>query len=682
MDVSFASICTDDWTFRWQIRPFNNSASVFIIVHQKTGNCLAVNPILNQTGITYRDCTSPLTLGSLILFNIIPINYTAYTWNLVSLHTGGSITVTSKQTNIWALYSPSNVTQQYRFVVIPPPPGRLSLWTLPIKLPLIAIAASNLADGRIVMWSAAEQDNYNPIIPQTYVAYYDPQSGNVSEKLITTLQADMFCPGTAKTFDGSVMVVGGLTSGATNVYNESIGSWARSSKLNIPRGYNAAVTLSNGNVFTLGGSWSGAQGNKEGEVWTAGSGWRVLSHVIPGPFLTADKGGVWRQDNHMWLFAVSDGWVFHAGPSKAMHWVNTSGQGSIISVGNRSNDTDAMNGNAVLYDAVLGKILAVGGAPSYNGGVPTANAFIIDISGGPGGNVTVRRIQSMNVSRAFHNSVLLPNGEVVVVGGQSLFSTPFQDSNAVMFAEIWCPVTEKFSILTWSANATSMLTPRTYHSVGLLLPDGRVLSSGGGACGTLCAYNHLDAQIITPPYLLNPDGTPALRPLLVWAPSKTFLGATIQVTATGAQSFVLMRSMSNTHTVNTDQRRIPLNATLLNATSTAAPASTTAALSNTTVAAGQANVAAASSNVRAAPTYATLATQKNLTNSNSTNSTTNPMTAFTTAAATPSASFVFMYSLDIPADPGLVVPGDYMLFALGPNGTPSVATAVSIKPSH
>ena len=55
--------------------------------------------------------------------------------------------------------------------------------------------------------------------------------------------------------------------------------------------------------------------------------------------------------------------------------------------------------------------------------------------------------------------------------------------------------------------------PRNYHSVALLLPDGRVFSGGGGLCGN-CATNHADGQIFTPPYLLNPDGTPRPRPAI------------------------------------------------------------------------------------------------------------------------------------------------------------------------
>ena len=78
---------------------------------------------------------------------------------------------------------------------------------------------------------------------------------------------------------------------------------------------------------------------------------------------TADNEGVFRADNHGWFIATSGNRVFQAGPSKTMHWISTTGAGSITSAGARGTSPDEMNGNAVLYD--VNKILAVGGAPSY-----------------------------------------------------------------------------------------------------------------------------------------------------------------------------------------------------------------------------------------------------------------------------------------------------------------------------
>jgi len=102
--------------------------------------------------------------------------------------------------------------------------------------------------------------------------------------------------------------------------------------------------------------------------------------------------------------------------------------------------------------------------------------------------------------------------------------------------------------------------PRTYHSVALLLADGRVFSGGGGLCGT-CTVNHADGRIFTPPYLLEPDGSPRPRPVLTAAPSTATPGSTITPAVTtdvGSPTFALVRTSAVTHGVNNDQRRIPL----------------------------------------------------------------------------------------------------------------------------
>ena len=532
---------------------------------------------------------------------------------------GSGLFVTANGNNAILSKFSSDKSQQWRFFLPPSPPGRLSQWTVPFQLPLVAIAATHVAGGRILVWSSSQLDNFATGQLRTFSAIYDTASGAVTQDLITSLQADMFCPGIATLPDGSILVVGGVTSGATNIYNGS--AWSRAARLNIRRGYNSAVTLSSGGVLTLGGSWAGGYGNKGGELWTAATGWRLLPQVKADTFLTADSGGIYRQDSHMWLFAAGGGWVFHAGPSKGMHWVSTAGDGAVVYAGRRGDDGDAMNGVAVLYD--VGKVLTAGGAPDYVGGTPTANAFVIDVSAGPGAAPAVRRTGPMGAARAFHTAVALPSGEVVVVGGMGGPTQPFQDARAVLWAEVWSPDTERFAALTWAPGAAPMCAPRGYHSVALLLPDGRVLSSGGGACGPYCPYNHFDAQILTPPYLLNPDGSPADRPALLSAPAEARLGGEALVEAAGAAAFALVRTSSTTHAVNTDQRRVPLAATL---------------------------VAVQTDGGGALP-----------------------------PGGGGGGSGAAVYSLAIPADPGTAVPGPYWLFALGPTGTPSVSLPVLIR---
>jgi galactose oxidase len=102
------------------------------------------------------------------------------------------------------------------------------------------------------------------------------------------------------------------------------------------------------------------------------------------------------------------------------------------------------------------------------------------------------------------------------------------------------------------------IVPRTYHSIALLMPDARVFSAGGGLCGN-CPANHFNGEVYTPPYLLNPDGSLASRPVITAAPATATNGTDVTVaTDRPVTAFSLVRMSTVTHTVNTDQRRIAL----------------------------------------------------------------------------------------------------------------------------
>ena len=67
------------------------------------------------------------------------------------------------------------------------------------------------------------------------------------------------------------------------------------------------------------------------------------------------------------LFAWKNNTIFQAGPSVAMNWYGVTGTGTHAAAGNRTGTADQMCGDAVMYDAIAGKILVVGGAPLYSG---------------------------------------------------------------------------------------------------------------------------------------------------------------------------------------------------------------------------------------------------------------------------------------------------------------------------
>lgn len=77
---------------------------------------------------------------------------------------------------------------------------------------------------------------------------------------------------------------------------------------------------------------------------------------------------------------------------------------------------------------------------------------------------------SMNTARKFHTATLLPNGQVLVAGGSSTIDTYTLDP--IASTELYDPYAD-----TWTASA-SMNIVRAGHTA-VLLPDGRVLVAGG-----------------------------------------------------------------------------------------------------------------------------------------------------------------------------------------------------------
>lgn len=427
-------------------------------------------------------------------------------------------------------------------------------WGPTMDIPLVPVSVGIAHDtGKLVFWSSYKDDRFTGGNGgMTVTATFDPASHTVTQRTITNTQHDMFCVGLSAGFDGRWLSTGGNDNARATFYDPPADNWISAPEMRQGRGYQAQTTIDDGRTFVIGGSWSGGQGDKNGEIYNPASNtWTSLPGCPVAPMLTADKDGVFRADNHGWLFAWKGGSVLQAGPSKAMNWYGTGGGGSTTPAGTRAADGDSMNGNAIMYDAVAGKILTVGGAPDYQGGTATVNAHIITI-GAQFVNPTVQTINDMYYQRAFHNSVVMPDGKVFICGGQ-VNPLPFSDDTAILTPEIWNPDGYHF------VKAAPQNTPRTYHSVALLLLDGSIFTGGGGLCGD-CATNHFDGQIFYPPYFFTASGALAARPTINSVSTYTVrLGASFTVTWTGcSNTWSMTRYGSNTHTVNTDQRRLTI----------------------------------------------------------------------------------------------------------------------------
>ena len=129
-------------------------------------------------------------------------------------------------------------------------------------------------------------------------------------------------------------------------------------------------------------------------------------------------------------------------------------------------------------------------------------------------------------------------------------------SEAVSQAELWSPVSE-----TWTTMA-SMQKPRLYHSIALLLPDGRVLAAGGGRFnGVNEPTDQLSSETYSPPYLFK-----GIRPAIGSAPQTATYNGTIAVQTPDAARIAavsLIRLGSVTHAFNRDQRFLQLPFTIV-----------------------------------------------------------------------------------------------------------------------
>src|SRR5262249_33584126 len=141
-----------------------------------------------------------------------------------------------------------------------------------------------------------------------------------------------------------------------------------------------------------------------------------------------------------------------------------------------------VNDTSVLLPG-LSKIMEIGGATSAGA---TNTAEILDLaSSTPSWQYTA----PMSFARLWANTVLLPDGSVLVIGG----GTSGSYNDPIFTPELYDPASA-----TWTTMA-AQVAPRMYHSTALLLPDGRGLSARGGK-----GHDPNTRRILFPPHPLAP----------------------------------------------------------------------------------------------------------------------------------------------------------------------------------
>jgi hypothetical protein len=165
---------------------------------------------------------------------------------------------------------------------------------------------------------------------------------------------------------------------------------------------------------------------------------------------------------------------------------------------------------------------------------------------------------SLNIGRASMNTVLLPDGSMVTVGGGRGYDTnlgsyiTYADGRARQ-VELYDPRKQSWRL------GPAQLEDRAYHSTAVLLPDGRVMSAGDdfnpSVGGT---FNPNDtAEIYSPPYLFRKGKRPRISGVRRQVGyGQKFL---IKTRSPKVRRAVLMTPEATTHGVDMQQRHLTLH---------------------------------------------------------------------------------------------------------------------------
>ena len=410
-------------------------------------------------------------------------------------------------------------------------------WGPVVDWPVVGVHVALMPNGKVLAYDSVGDNATETyaVHDHTRATVWDPETGTQTPVWVDT-GYNVFCSGLAHLTDGSLFVAGGNLDAQlhgirqTHVFNPATNTWSLGPDMAAGRWYPTVTPLRNGEMLITSG------GPSIPEVRTTAGSLRSLSSASLS------------QPLYPWVDVAPDGRAFVSGPDPTMRSLDTAGTGAWQSYGQR----DAINrdyGSHALYD--IGKILVAGGGPS------TRDARTIDINGA---TPQVAPTAPMANGRRQHNLTVLADGSVLATGGNSSGAGLVDLNNGVYAAERWNPATG-----AWTTLAAESVT-RQYHSTALLLPDGRVLSSGGGICGTCDQVGYLakNAQVFTPPYLFKPDGSGQLadRPVIDAAPTVANYGLPFQIDTAQAGSIskvALVRLGAVTHSVNMDQRYVPLS---------------------------------------------------------------------------------------------------------------------------
>ena len=301
-------------------------------------------------------------------------------------------------------YLTSNIFRAASFTILPPERGK-SVKSL--TTPRFGHTATLLSNGKVLVVRRSGGGDY-----LTSSEIYDPATGVWTTT--GSLNTSRINHTTTLLPDGKVLVAGGLNNYVTviplssvELYDPSTGIWTVTNSLNLARNGHTATLLPNGQILVAGGA--NINTLTSAELYNPGNGtWTTISSM---------------------------------NTPRGKHTATLLPGGNVlIAGGNNPTPTTAVPlSSAEIYD-------------------PVSNAWTIT--------------NSLNTARFDHRAALLPNGQVLIAGG----ATTYWPSNDLSSTELYDPSINP-TTGNWINTGVTNLAPS--DSTATLLPNGQVLVAGG-----------------------------------------------------------------------------------------------------------------------------------------------------------------------------------------------------------
>ncbi len=350
---------------------------------------------------------------------------------------------------------------------------------------LFTVHAAMLHTGKVLLWSGTAERIGDPAYPLAS-RLWDPATGNMTGQTYTE---DLFCSGHAFLPDGRPCVAGGASSPgvgirSTHLFDPTTEQWTKVADMTQPRWYPTLLTLGDGRILAVSGRGGTTPEIFDGTSWQQVAGaTRNFPELYPSLHLTP-SGEVFYSRcgwNASDLTQPATGYLRLTGPT-AGSWSPLGAQAF----------PDRQEGAAVIQidDSVAppaARLLVLGGG--YSGQANAQSGERIDLTAlAP--TPAWQRTADLSTRRVNTNATLLPDGTILVVGGHRAPGR-FGANDPVFEAEIYHPQTDAWTV------QPPMQFPRGYHSVSVLVPDGRVLTAGGPDV----MDNQFNMEVFSPPYL-------------------------------------------------------------------------------------------------------------------------------------------------------------------------------------